>query len=294
MSNTNKPAVKQTEIVDSVTSRIQQLEQTGGLKTPPDYVPENALRAAYLILQDTKTKEGKNVLEHCTKDSIANSLFNMVVQGLTPLKRQGSFIAYGNQLSWQREYAGNIALARRFANLKEAVGTVIYEDDVFEYSLDPVRGRTTISKHEQKLENIDPNKIKGVYATLLFHDDTEPYIEIMTMAQVKQAWMQGPMKGNSPAHKNFPDQMAVKTVINRACKLFINSSDDSGMLDDSEEPVRDISVANRDQEIEENANQEELNVNEHIEEAQEVEVEPTQEAPSPNKDGEFPEMNFGE
>lgn len=59
----------------------------------------------------------------------------------------------------------------------------------------------------------------------------------MTIQQIKQAWMQGAMKGQSGAHKNFTDQMAKKTVISRALKLYISSSDDEYLLDNEAEPV---------------------------------------------------------
>jgi recombination protein RecT len=81
------------------------------------------------------------------------------------------------------------------------------------------------------LENrtdIDMNKIVGAYATIQLSDGST-HVEIMNMNQIRQAWMQGATKGQSPAHKNFPDQMAIKTVISRGCKLFISSSDDSGL-----------------------------------------------------------------
>ena len=52
------------------------------------------------------------------------------------------------------------------------------------------------------------------------------------MNQIRQAWEQGATKGQSPAHKRFPDQMAMKTAIGRACKLFISTSDDAGLFSD--------------------------------------------------------------
>lgn len=60
----------------------------------------------------------------------------------------------------------------------------------------------------------------------------------MTIQQIKQAWMQGAMKGQSGAHKNFTDQMAKKTVISRALKLYISSSDDEYLLENEAEPVK--------------------------------------------------------
>ena len=58
------------------------------------------------------------------------------------------------------------------------------------------------------------------------------------MQQIKDSWNQGAMKGNSPAHKLFPDQMAEKTVINRACKLIIRTSDDAILSPDEEEEAK--------------------------------------------------------
>ena len=53
----------------------------------------------------------------------------------------------------------------------------------------------------------------------------------MSISQIKSAWGQGATKGSSPAHKNFTDEMAKKTVIGRACKMIINSSDDAYLFE---------------------------------------------------------------
>ena len=248
-------ATLQKTIADSVLVRVQQFTANKDIRLPSDYSPENALKSAWLVLLETKDKSSNPVLQACTRESIANALLSMVLQGLNPVKKQCDFIAYGEKLTLQREYHGTIALAKRYGGIKEAVGNVVYEDDEFEYSID-TKGYMKIVKHVQSIENIDLNKIKGAYATLLFEEqDREPYVEIMTMAQIRQAWMQGATKGASPAHKNFPDQMAIKTVISRACKLFISSSDDSALFDDDEKDTFAEAARNK---IQENANQEEI------------------------------------
>lgn len=243
-------------IADSVLKRVQQFLANKDIRLPANYSPENALKSAWLILLETKDRNDKPVLEVCTMESIANSLLNMVLQGLNPVKKQCDFIAYGNKLTMQREYHGTIALARRYGAVKEPVGNVIFEGDEFEYSIDE-KGYKHITKHVQKIGNIDMNKIIGAYATLLFEDtERPPYVEIMTMAQIRQAWMQGVTKGSSPAHKNFPDEMAKKTVISRACKLFISSSDDSALFDDDDN-TDDYARASRER-INSDANQEKI------------------------------------
>jgi recombination protein RecT len=153
----------------------------------------------------------------------------MLVKGLSVAKKQCDFIVYGKKLTLQEEYHGTIAIARRVGGVVGVpTGNVIYENDEFVYTIDPKTGRKVIVKHEQNFMNIDMNKIKGAYSTIQLSDGST-HVEIMNMNQIRQAWMQGATKGQSPAHKNFPDQMAIKTVISRGCKLFISTSDDSGL-----------------------------------------------------------------
>ena len=240
-------------MVEKVLTKVNSLKEIGGIALPPDYSAENALRSAWLILQDMKDKANLPVLQSSTPDSIANSLFNMVVQGLNPAKRQCSFIVYGNKLTLQREYAGSIALARRYSAMKNIYAGVIYKGDVFEYAIDTTTGMKQITSHAQRMENLDDAKIIGAYAVVTF-DDGSVNTEIMTMAQIQKSWEQGPTKGQSPAHKNFPGEMAKKTVINRACKLLIAASDDSVLM----EPGEDGRIGRVKAEIEAGANQGDL------------------------------------
>jgi recombination protein RecT len=56
----------------------------------------------------------------------------------------------------------------------------------------------------------------------------------MNIKQVETSWNQGYAKGGSPAHKNFRGEMVKKTIINRALKTVIGSSDDSALYDEQE------------------------------------------------------------
>jgi recombination protein RecT len=257
------PAVQfERSIADHVLSRVKSFTANNDIRLPESYSAENALKSAWLILLDVKDRSGNPALQVCDKASVANSLLNMVLQGLNPVKKQCDFLVYGDKLTLQREYHGTIALAKRYADVKEATGTVVYEGDIFEYEIQP-DGYKKIIKHEQALENIDMNKIKGAYATLIFNDpQKQPYTEIMTIAQIRQSWQQGATKGASPAHKNFPDQMSIKTVISRACKLFISSSDDSSLFDDDERDERSLQSK---QIINDNANKEEITMDANAE-----------------------------
>jgi len=256
-TETKLPAV-QRDITDDVLKKITKFKETGELIFPENYSPENALKSAMLILSETETKDNKPVLEYCTRPSIANAL------------------------TMQREYHGTIALAKRFGGVKEANANVIYQEDEFMYEVDPESGKKRIIKHSQDFKNIDDDKITGAYAVLTFNDDSMPYVEIMNMNQIRKAWLQGYAKGNSPAHRNFPGEMSKKTVIGRACKLFITSSDDSNLAlaerisgKKEENEVEDIDAEEMqvEAEIKENANKEVIDMDPEPEQKEQPEPE---------------------
>lgn len=222
-------------ISEQVLSRIEQFQKDGSMILPKNYSVENHMKSAWLALQEVEDKDHHKALQICTKESIANSLLDMVLQGLSVSKKQGYFIVYGSKLIFQRSYFGTIALAKRAGGMvSEPVANVIYEGDDFLYEIDPKTAKVAIVKHSQKLENIDNSKIKGAYALVTLADGTTQ-VTIMSMQQIRAAWGQGATKGNSPAHKNFAEEMAKKTVIGRACKAIINSSDDAWLYDGKED-----------------------------------------------------------
>lgn len=229
MENKAVATTQERNITDKVLSRVKNLEGKGELKVPANYSPENALKSAYLILSETIDRDKKPVLQSCSEASIANTLLDMVVQGLSPSKKQCYFIPYGGKLQLSRSYLGTVAVTKRLKGVKDVKAYCIYEGDDFETEYDIDTATLKITKFNPKFENIDTNKIKGAFAVVL-GEDGPIHTEIMNIGQIKKSWNQGAAKGNSGAHNNFADEMAKKTVINRACKMFANTSDDSDLL----------------------------------------------------------------
>lgn len=248
--------ITENDITGAVLTKITAFESNGELRLPKDYSAENALKSAWLILQDVEDKNKQKALDVCTKESVANALLKMIVWGLSPLKNQGYFIVYGNELTFTPDYSGNILLAKRYGGLKSIKANTVFEGDEFEFEVDAETGRRRILKHKQTLDSFGSKNIKGAYAVLEMEDGTKD-VEIMNYAQIMASWQQGAAKGTSPAHSKFPDQMANKTVINRACKLLIRSSDDS-VLYDQEDDDRDVTTEGVKNRIAENANKEDL------------------------------------
>ncbi|MGV8149670.1 MAG: recombinase RecT [Alkaliphilus sp.] len=221
------------DVIDVVAVRVEEFRKSGEIHFPENYSPQNAMKSAWLHLQDIKDKNGKAALETCRQDTIANALLDMVIQGLSPNKKQCYFVVYGKTLTLMRSYFGTVAITKRLAGVRNVVANCIYEGDEFEYKLNLDTGMMEITKHNQNFENIDNSKIKGVYAIVVTDDQQPNYTEIMNIEQVRKAWGQGATKGKSPAHMSFADQMAKKTVINRACKMFANTSNDSDLIIES-------------------------------------------------------------
>ncbi|MBU9711102.1 recombinase RecT [Evansella tamaricis] len=289
MTNKNQVAIIQKDITDDVNKSLTRL-QDEGLQLPANYNASNALKSAFFKLQEVKDKAGKPALEVCTRESIANSLLDMVVQGLSPAKTQCYFIVYGNQLQLNRSYFGTQAVLKRLTNVKDIWANVIFGGDVFDYEV--AGGREKLLKHETNFLNRD-NEILGAYAVVKTAEDEE-LLTVMTKKEINAAW--GQSKTQQAVHKKFPQEMAKRTVINRAAKAFINTSDDSDLLvqaiNNSTENEYDnerVDVTPEEEtqkQIEQNANQEYIDV--VVEEKEELKQEPKQqvkpEQPKPQED----------
>lgn len=221
MSN-NQVAIIQKDITDDVNKSLTRL-QDEGLVLPANYNHSNALKSAFFALQETKDRNGKPALEVCTKASVANALLDMVTQGLSPAKTQCYFIVYGTQLQLNRSYFGTQAVLKRLTNVKDIWANVIFEGDVFDYEIEG--GREKLTKHETKFQNRD-NDILGAYAVVKTSEDEE-ILTVMTRKEIDVSWGQAKTKN---VQNKFPQEMAKRTVINRAAKAFINTSDDSDLL----------------------------------------------------------------
>lgn len=120
--------------------------------------------------------------------------------------------------------------------MKKVRSVVVYEGDEFEYMYTE-DGEIKITKHVPSLSRIDKDKIVAAYAVTTMADGSHS-TTIKTMTEIRQAWMQGATRGNSPAHRNFTSEMAGRTVERSAMKHIINSSSDAWLLSEDEKERR--------------------------------------------------------
>lgn len=222
MTNQNTPVLLQKDITDQVNGKLATLKSEG-LHLPAGYASANALKSAFFELQEVQDRNKKPALEVCTKESIANTLLDMVVQGLSPAKKQCYFIVYGNKLQLNRSYFGTQAVLKRLSNVKDIWANVIYKGDTFDIEI--INGRETLKEHKTAFENRD-NEIIGAYC-IIEKTDGERVLTTMTKKEIDKSWSKAKTKN---VQNDFPQEMAKRTVINRAAKAFVNTSDDSDLL----------------------------------------------------------------
>ena len=223
-----KTEKQKLEITAFVQAKIEGWKKDNSLVVPPGYAIGNAIQSAYLKLLNTKDTNKQPVLKTCDAHSIAQAMENMCIQGLTVDKNQGYFIAYGTQLTFQRSYFGTIAVSKRFANVVDIVAQVIIEGD--EVDTEIINGEERVTKHVRKdrfKNKITYESIIGAYAIVHLRNGGKKW-EIMDREQILAAWKKSPSQ--QATHHEFPDQMAKKTIISRALKILINSSDDAAIL----------------------------------------------------------------
>lgn len=232
----------QEETVSNVLDRVQTMQAAGELVLPKDYNAGNALKSAWLYLQTIADKNGVKAIDKCTKESICNCLLEMVIKGEHP-KQHCYFIPCGQSLEFWERYTGRYMRAKRDTEIQTVNAQVIYDGDVFTYTVDE-NGQYQFVSHQTDMANIDLTKIKGAYAVVINRDGSR-HLEVMTLDQIRKAWGQGAARGNSGAHVNFTDQMCKKTIISRACKIALDSTSDNNDEDRMTPP--DESEAEREQ-----------------------------------------------
>lgn len=216
----------QRSLDEQVIGNLERLREQG-LEMPPGYSPQNALKSAFFELTNNT---GGNLLQMAAsnqemKTSISNALLDMVIQGLSPAKKQCYFIKYGNKVQLMRSYFGTMAVLDRVTGGADITPVVVRQGDEFEVAMDGPN--MVVKKHETKFENLD-NEIIAAYVVIKLANGKE-ITTVMTKKQIDQSWAKSKMKGSGP-QKEFPEEMAKRTVINRAAKSLINTSNDNDLL----------------------------------------------------------------
>lgn len=205
-----------------VTVAQTYLKKNGDVILPPNYDVNDAVKALYLATLQTKDKQGRPALEVCTRESIEQAVQNYVSKGLNVAKKQCYPIVYGNTLTLSESYFGKQKQAHSYAGVT-INSNVIYEGEKINIVVRP--NGTKVIEHTPDFSKFNTDKIVGAYAIAVNDNGDIVDSDIMTIAEIKKSWAKSQSGGT--VHKEFPVEMARKTVIGRLAKRFINTSDDS-------------------------------------------------------------------
>lgn len=209
----------QRQVTSNVATRINQMKDSDGLMIAPKYSVSNALSSAYHALKN-------GGLLNKDQDSIYNALFDMVTQGLSPAKNQCYFVPYGNTVKLTRSYFGTMKVVKQLPEVKDIYAEVIYKGDDFKIKNE--NGRKVFVSHDTDWMNAD-NEIVGAYC-IIEKEDGEKILTVMTKKEIDKSWSKAKTKN---VQNDFPQEMAKRTVINRAAKQFFNTSDDNDLFVDA-------------------------------------------------------------
>ena len=215
-----------------VLNRVDEMCKVG-FTMPKDYNYVNAVKATMLKLQEVKDKNGKSALEVCTPASIQSALFSMVVKGLDVSKNQAYLVVYNDKLQLQESYFGKVLQVKRIFPEWEPRPNIVHADDTFKYAVNPETGRRELVEHTQSLENLD-KPIVGGYIYLPCADGGKD-LYCMTYKQIVASWSKS--RSGGATAKQFPEKMAMKTLVNSGCNIIINSTpSQSNIADNSDDP----------------------------------------------------------
>lgn len=220
--NPQTPAVLQGKPADIVINQFADLVSKGQLVFPENYNYINSIKYAALVISQTKG------LSDCTKPSVVQALSDMALQGLDVQRKQGYFIKYANELKFFRSYFGDVAAAMQTKLIKDVKAVVVYDGDEFETGIE--NDEEVVIHHKTSFKNRD-NPIIGAYAVAILPEGAKRYC-IMTKKEIDKNWAKSTNKENS-VQKDFPQEMAKRTVIRRLVKLLFNSANTSENFTDS-------------------------------------------------------------
>lgn len=218
---------KQNEFVIKVANKVQDMVENRQINIPDNYSIVNAVQAAYFKLTEIDFKKKTALIDTATKESVAFALQDMAIQALSVAKNQGYFIVYGDKMQFVRSYHGTQAVIKRMTGVKDIWANVIWKGEQLEVEYNE-RGQLAFKSHKVDWKAATGKKedLEGAYC-IIEREDGIQFLTIMTMNEILTAWSQS---SNSAVQNKYPQEMAKRTVINRAAKAFINTSDDSDLL----------------------------------------------------------------
>lgn len=227
---------------------------------PENTIKSAMFEIAKVVDKDGVSMLDKALTNVKTYNSVINAVNQLLIQGLDAGKKQAYFLPYKDEIALQRSYFGTVTMLKRLDEFKDIVAHEYYEDNIPEFEFDVET--MTLSKIKSWNPNPKSKNLAGAFAVIYKKDGTFE-VTNMTIDEIHTSWSQSQNYGqtvwlNTPeeiqaakkaGHKvkefkkkdgtqgasyktdepnavqtKFGGEMAKRTVINRAAKVYVNSS----------------------------------------------------------------------
>jgi recombination protein RecT len=211
-------AISNNTIADTILNSMDKLVKQDALVIPKGYNMGNNLKLAYLsIIQNSN-------LTGATNASIGETLVEMVLQALDITKKQCYFVKFGNKCTLMRSYFGDVAVLERtgLVQVNTTKAVVVYDGDTLEVAVEDDDEVLKSFKANPNVFERHNKKIIGAYAVTTLSNGKKKYV-FMSKEEIDKSWS----KSKDPSRnvqKDFPQEMAKRTVIRRLTKYIFNFS----------------------------------------------------------------------
>ena len=190
------------------------------ITVPEGYNVSNEITMALMMIAQTNDKDGRPALESCSRESIMTQLRLMAQNGLSMAQKQCYPIVRKPKLCIDISYFGTISIIKRLMPGYDVRANVIYKDDTYDYIWNEETQCYQVTNIKSSIENRD-KPIVGAYGTI-FEKATGKVIfsEVMSWKEILTSWSHAK---TDKVQKEFPQEMAKRTLIQRMCKLFLNT-----------------------------------------------------------------------
>mgnify|MGYP000892610219 CR=1 FL=1 len=228
---------------DTIYNTLTRYERNGAIDIPAGYSVGNALKTAWLKIQDDEK------LMACTDASKANAMLQMCVLGLDVSKSQAYLIPYGNKCTLMPSYFGKQVMVMRIHGVKNIVSGILYKDTDYNLTVDEFGNDIINILKPCPLEKRVPENISGAWCKIILDKEVFGMSEfdcIMNKKQIDKAFSKAKTKN---VQNDFPEEMSKRTVINRCVKNFVNTRTDQDVYEHDEEENKTFNEAIKPQTI---------------------------------------------
>lgn len=194
----------QVKFSEKLTDKLISVESA----LPKDFNRERFVQNCLAVMNENPQ------LAKINASQVIQGLVKAAYIGLDFLNRECYLIPYGNSVSFQTDYKGEIKFTKKYSTRKimDIYAKVVRQGDEFIEEI--VDGHPKITFRPQVFSKAD---IIGAFAVVLFKDGGMLY-EVMSVDDINSVRQNYSKASQSKAWKYSFDEMCKKTVLRRLCK----------------------------------------------------------------------------